>query len=344
MSGAPGFLRKYGALLAAASICVLHFVSFDIGRVPLVTDVRFFVYFAWRIGEGAVPHLSYFENKTQLASFVGALFYRTGELLGLDPLMAIRAGYLLIAAAGGLALFFVFKRIGRGSDVAGLLGVLAYCSFGLLGLMPAIGNIPKLLMAVSAPVAALLAYDRRWFLAGVVGGLAFMDWQVGGLVGLGVLVAALIQGETRLRATGRIVAGGLTGLAPFVLYYAAHGALSDAVRQVIGSSLFRGSAALAEKGIGERVAKIVEVVGLACPAQGWLFFLGLVGMALLAWWAWSERATEVDIFGVYWPPLLLAVILGTIAMVVTIRLLNRHRLSRFFVLPEFVMLAMIAGS
>ena len=51
---------------------------------------------------------------------------------------------------------------------------------------------------------------------------------------------------------------------------------------------------------------------------------------------------EVDIFGVYWPLLLLAVILGTIAMVVTIRLLNRHRLSRFFVLPEFVMLAMIA--
>lgn len=51
---------------------------------------------------------------------------------------------------------------------------------------------------------------------------------------------------------------------------------------------------------------------------------------------------EVDIFGVYWPPLLLAVILGTIAMVVTVRLFNRHRLSRFFTLPEFVMLAMIA--
>ena len=51
---------------------------------------------------------------------------------------------------------------------------------------------------------------------------------------------------------------------------------------------------------------------------------------------------EVDIFGVYWPPLLISVILGTVAMVVTIRLLNRHRLSRFFVLPEFVMMAMIA--
>ena len=51
---------------------------------------------------------------------------------------------------------------------------------------------------------------------------------------------------------------------------------------------------------------------------------------------------EVSTFGVYWPPLLLAAILGTIATVVTVRLFNRHRLSRFFILPEFVMLAMIA--
>ena len=51
---------------------------------------------------------------------------------------------------------------------------------------------------------------------------------------------------------------------------------------------------------------------------------------------------EVSTFGVYWPPLLLAVTLGIVAMVVTVRLLNRYRLSRFFVLPEFVILAMIA--
>ena len=50
---------------------------------------------------------------------------------------------------------------------------------------------------------------------------------------------------------------------------------------------------------------------------------------------------EVSTFGVYWPPLLIAAILGCIATVVTIRVFNRHRLSRFFVLPEFVMLSMI---
>ncbi len=57
---------------------------------------------------------------------------------------------------------------------------------------------------------------------------------------------------------------------------------------------------------------------------------------------WLPIPAEVDTFGVYWPPLLLAATLGCIATVVTIRLLNRYRLSRFFILPEFVMLSMIA--
>ena len=51
--------------------------------------------------------------------------------------------------------------------------------------------------------------------------------------------------------------------------------------------------------------------------------------------------SEIDIMGVYTPPLLLAVIFGTIAMVLTVILLNRHRLSRYFMYPELVMLALI---
>ena len=52
--------------------------------------------------------------------------------------------------------------------------------------------------------------------------------------------------------------------------------------------------------------------------------------------------TEVEIFGVYVPPLLLAAILGAIAMVMTLRFLNRHRLSRYFYLPEVVLLSLTA--
>ena len=52
--------------------------------------------------------------------------------------------------------------------------------------------------------------------------------------------------------------------------------------------------------------------------------------------------SEVNIMGVYAPPLVIAVILGTIAMVLTVYLLNRHRLSRYFLYPELVMLALVS--
>ena len=51
---------------------------------------------------------------------------------------------------------------------------------------------------------------------------------------------------------------------------------------------------------------------------------------------------EVEIFGTYFPPLLLAATLGSMAMVVTVYVLNHFGLSRYFYLPEFVMLAVAA--
>jgi hypothetical protein len=285
-------LRRRGAIVAAVVLCAFHFSSFRPGGQPIVTDIRYFVYFAWRVAAGAVPHLDYFENKTQLASFAGAVFHALGDLLGADPLMAIRWGYLTIAAVGGLVAYAVLRRLGRDRDVAGGLGLLAYCSFGLLGVMPAIGNIPKLLMALGGSVAALLLYRRRWFWGGVVGALAFMDWQVGGLVGLAALATAALYGAPRVRAVSRVVAGGVAGLAPFLVYYAVNGALANAVHQVVGSSLFRGSATLAQRNLSDRLDKIAHMANLACPSQQWLFYLGLAGMAVAAWWLWRRRRQD----------------------------------------------------
>jgi len=50
---------------------------------------------------------------------------------------------------------------------------------------------------------------------------------------------------------------------------------------------------------------------------------------------------EVDIFGVYMPPLLPAATLGVIAALLTARLLNRSRLSRHFFLPGLVTVALV---
>ena len=51
--------------------------------------------------------------------------------------------------------------------------------------------------------------------------------------------------------------------------------------------------------------------------------------------------SEVDIGGVYLPPLLIVSFLGVIAAWLTTRLLNRYRLSRFFANPPLVFLATV---
>jgi hypothetical protein len=47
--------------------------------------------------------------------------------------------------------------------------------------------------------------------------------------------------------------------------------------------------------------------------------------------------SEVAIAGVYFPPLLLAGMLGAMAAWLTVMLLNRYRLSRFFFYPPLIL-------
>ena len=49
---------------------------------------------------------------------------------------------------------------------------------------------------------------------------------------------------------------------------------------------------------------------------------------------------EFTIGGVYFPPLLIASILGTLAALVTATFLNRSRLSRFFYYPPLIFVAL----
>jgi len=50
---------------------------------------------------------------------------------------------------------------------------------------------------------------------------------------------------------------------------------------------------------------------------------------------------ELNIGGVYLPPMLVAALLGIVAAMLTARLLNRYRLSRYFSYPPLVFLALI---
>jgi hypothetical protein len=54
----------------------------------------------------------------------------------------------------------------------------------------------------------------------------------------------------------------------------------------------------------------------------------------------SYIPSEFTLVGVYFPPLVIASILGTLAAVVTADLLNRYRLSEYFFYPPLVCVAL----
>jgi hypothetical protein len=278
--------------LLAFALAALHFASFYDPELPIVTDVRFFLYFAWRIAEGAVPHLDLFDNKTQLASVAGALFYRVGAEAGVDPLVAIRAGELSLCTLGAMLLFWTGRRLGGGSPACGFLALLAGCSFGLLGALPAVGPLPKLLMSVLATAGALLAHDRRWAAAGACAGLAFLDWQIGALLGLGLLGAALASGPGRARAAARLALGALAATLPFAAWLASRGALREAWLQCIVASLSRASAHQAGMDLAGRLERIAHAAARTTPEQGWLLAVAFLGLALAPWWLARSRGTD----------------------------------------------------
>ncbi|MBW2477272.1 MAG: DUF1656 domain-containing protein [Deltaproteobacteria bacterium] len=50
---------------------------------------------------------------------------------------------------------------------------------------------------------------------------------------------------------------------------------------------------------------------------------------------------ELNIGGIYLPPLLVAALLGVILTVFTVLVLNRYRISRYFYKPELVFIALL---
>lgn len=284
---------KHRCLLLAALLALVHLVRFDARQSPIVTDVRYYVYFAARVADGAVPHRDFFDNKTQLATFAAAGLVRAGRALGVDPLLAMRAGWLALSGVAALLLFAIQRRLYAGSCVAGLLGTCCYLGFSLLGFLPAIGPLPKLLMGICASLAALVAYRGHWTTAGALGAVAFLDWQIGVLAGLGVFVAALCERDARVASAARAAAGGIAVLVAGSAWFAWQGALGVTWRQVVLTSLARGETALAGKTLPERVAQILETMHVACPGHAWLVTVGIAGMALLPLLFVRHRGTPV---------------------------------------------------
>lgn len=274
---------RAGVACAALAVALLavHFASFGLGRA-VSTDVRYSVYFSSRAAAGDVPHRDFFDNRTPMSTMLGGAFVRAGAALGVDPLSAMRAGCLAIAAATGVLLFAVHRRLFLGDDVAGLAGLLAYLGFPLLGVLPSIGPFPKVSMNLFALAAALLADRERWALAGAAGALAALDWQIAGLAAIGVLLASLVAPRRTPRAAARVVAGGGAVAAATALWLGAAGALPAALRQVVGSAFARGASSFEAEGGGSVAGRVLQVLAMGCRGHLWLVAVGVVGSVAFA--------------------------------------------------------------
>jgi hypothetical protein len=275
------------AFLAAA----VHFASFDTPDRPLVTDVRYFTYFAQRTAAGALPHRDFFENKTPLAIFLGAALHRGGAALGVEPLHAIRLGYLGLAALAAALSFAVHRTLGRGRLACGAFALALHCGFWLLGLLPATGNVSKLAMAAAASAVALCVQRRAWAAAGACGALAALDWQIGALAVAGALAAAWCRpaGERR-RAGVRVIAGAGAVALPFAAVYAVSGGLGALWRQTVAAALAGGTARRADPAAAAEWARRWHVITTGTEGHTALLALALAGLAVYAWWLRAARA------------------------------------------------------
>ncbi len=268
--------------MIATGLVAAHVSSFGLGRA-ISTDVRVSAYFSALAAAGDVPHRDFFDNRTPLSTMLGAAFIRTGAPIGADPLSSMRTGSLAIAAATGLLLFAVHRRLRLGDGAAGLAGLLAYLGFPLLGVLPSIGPFPKISMNLFALAAALLADAECWALAGAAGALAALDWQIAGLAAIGVLLASITARHRVARAPLRVIAGGFAVAAVTATWLGAAGALPAALRQLVGSAFARGAAAFeGEGGGGSAFSRLVQVLAMGCKGHLWLVAAGVVGLVVFA--------------------------------------------------------------
>ena len=256
-------------------VSVAHFASFDLRRQPIGTDIRFYLYYAARTADGDVPYVDFFEHKTPLAIYAGALLHKTGEVLGVDSLYVIRAGYLLLASITATVMGAILVRLFNNRPMAGWFGVLAYCGFGLLGVMPAAGNIPKQIGMLCAGLAILAVYRQKWFWAGIWAGIAGLDWQpCGALAGMGVIVAACVQ-NGRARRLILSTIGMIVPFVPLLVYFASIGALRVLLDSIIFTSLTKASADPVP--FAERVKSIVLLLREYTADSEWLVLAAVAG-------------------------------------------------------------------
>jgi 4-amino-4-deoxy-L-arabinose transferase-like glycosyltransferase len=213
-----------GGVLSLAIGAVL-FTRFSIDG-NLWRDEAIYAYGGQQLAHGVPVYLGIFDPKPPLPTFLTALGALAGRAAGKDELVAMRAEFFVWALLTVVAVYWLGLKLWR-SPLAALAGAAVFASFKGFAQDALPGPDAKTPGMFLAVLALALTVQRRWFLAGAAGALAFLDWQPLGVYAAAAVVAALLVGgeEPRWRRGARAVAGVAVPLVATVLFLAIDGGL-----------------------------------------------------------------------------------------------------------------------
>ena len=289
-------LLTWGGGVLAVLIGVVLFTRFGI-HGNLFRDESIYAYGGQQLVDGVPVYLGIFDPKPPLPTMLEALGVVAARAVGKDEVLSMRAEFFVFALLAVAAVYVLGLRLWR-SPLAALAGAVVFASFKGFAI-DALGGPDAKTPGIFLAVASLaLLVRRRWFLAALLGSLAFLDWQPLGIYAAAAVIAAVLANEpeeARWKRGARAVGGAAIPLVATVLFLLIDGGLPQFIEASFtfpATGLHRGHVTL-----GGNIDTIVNVVNVHYVHARVLFWAGLALLiAILA--SWIVRRREVFVAAV----------------------------------------------
>src|SRR3954471_8455468 len=191
-------LLALGGGAVAFLIAIVLFTQFSING-NFWRDEAIYSYGGQQLADGVPVYSGIFDPKPPLPTLLTALGALSARAVSKNDLTAMRAEFFVFALLTVVAVYVLGLWLWR-SILAALVGAVVFASFQGFAQDALAGpgaKTPGILLMV---VSLALLVRRRWFLAGIAGSLAFLDWQPLGICAAAAVVGALlVSEESRLR-------------------------------------------------------------------------------------------------------------------------------------------------
>ena len=265
-------------IIAALALCVIVRATFF--REPLERDEGAYAYIGQEIRRGRVPYVDAWDHKPPMVHFIYALAFTILD----EEAYAVRLAGMASALAATVLVWLVARRLfgPRAAHAAAILFAL----FSSMPRMQGSGSNTETFVAPFLLLAFLLylrADERRriglLIVSGIAAGLAAMTKQVAAAQFLAIpiviviydLIAPSRRPAWAVKALAVLLVGVALGVLPFIIYFAAVGALGEMIFAVVTYNfLYVGG--LSYSGIA------VEFDGQVVRENALLWLLGVGGL------------------------------------------------------------------